>query len=125
MRVSYGGRSILLTGDLDPRVERELTEQGLMEPADVLKIPHHGSRRSAGHALLQKVHPSLAIITAGYENSYGHPHPEVLERLASMRATPFRTDIWGMVCVRTDGRRIELDAFRWQADRRTQSLRRF
>jgi competence protein ComEC len=83
----------------------------------VLKVPHHGSRKSTGEAFLDQLRPSLAVISAGYQNSYGHPHPDLLGRLEKTRATPLRTDVWGLVTIRTDGRGIELDTNRWQAGR--------
>jgi competence protein ComEC len=115
LRISYGGRSLLFTGDLEPKVERALVEAGVLSRTDILKVPHHGSRKSTGEAFLDQLHPSLAVISAGYENSYGHPHPNLLRRLDAVRATPLRTDVWGLITIRTDGRRIELDTNRWHA----------
>ena len=62
--------------------------------------------------MLAEVRPSLAVISAGYVNSYNHPHPELLDRLEKRRATPLRTDVWGLVTIRTDGRRIVVDGER-------------
>lgn len=112
LRLSYGKRSVLLTGDMEPRIERELVEVHAFSQTDVLKVPHHGSRKSTGDAMLAEVRPSLAVISAGYENSYNHPHPELLDRLEKRRATPLRTDVWGLVTIRTDGRRIVVDGER-------------
>jgi competence protein ComEC len=115
LRVTYGNRSFLLTGDLHSSVERSLAEEGLLAHSDVLKVPHHGSRNCTGEPLLEHVRPALAVISAGFENSYGHPHPDLLARLDAYRATPLRTDVWGAITLRTDGRTIELDTARWQA----------
>jgi competence protein ComEC len=117
LRISYGARSLLFTGDLEPKVEQALVEAGVLPRTDVLKVPHHGSRKSTGEAFLEQLRPSLAVISAGYQNSYGHPHPDLLGRLERARATPLRTDVWGLVTIRTDGRAIELDTNRWQAGR--------
>lgn len=123
--LSYQGRSALLTGDLDPSMERYLTVRGLLPPSDILKVAHHGSRRSTGMPFLEQIRPAIALISAGADNPYGHPHPEVLSRLQQVRATTFRTDVWGLIQVVTDGRRLELDTFRWRAGRGRGSLRRF
>ncbi len=108
----YGNRAVLMTGDMDPSTEALLAAGGQFKRADVLKVPHHGSRRSTGDAMLAGVRPVLAVISVGYANSYGHPHRDVLERLESWRAMPLRTDLLGLVRIRTDGNRIELDTGR-------------
>ncbi|HSW50010.1 MAG TPA: ComEC/Rec2 family competence protein [Bryobacteraceae bacterium] len=110
--IRYGRRAVLMTGDMEPRTEAALTAGGQFAGADVLKVPHHGSRRSTGDAMLAGVRPVLALISVGHANSYGHPHPEVLERLAAWRATPLRTDLLGLIRIRTDGVRLELDSGR-------------
>ncbi len=115
LRISYGRRSLLFTGDLEPKVEQALVDAGALSPTDVLKVPHHGSRKSTGEAFLEQLRPSLAVISVGYENSYGHPHPDLLGRLAGARATALRTDVWGLITIRTNGRGIELDTHRWHA----------
>ena len=113
LRLLFGKRSILLTGDLEAGVERELAERNAFPPTDVLKVPHHGSRTSTGNAMLEQLRPAFAVISAGFENSYGHPHPALLQRLESWRATPLRTDVCGMVTIRTDGRRLEVGSARY------------
>jgi len=120
MRVCYGRRSFLFTGDMDPVSERRLAQSGKLPASDVLKAPHHGSRRSTTPELLAQLRPSVALISAGFENAYGHPHPDVLERLEKVRATALRTDAWGAITVRTDGSRLELDTASWQSWRRLQ-----
>ena len=81
-RVSFGSRSFLLTGDMERPMEARLLGDGLAAHADVLKVGHHGSKTSSIQPFLDAVSPSVAIISAGYENSFGHPHPDVLKRLA-------------------------------------------
>ena len=61
----------------------------------------------------EAVHPSLAVISAGFENSYGHPHPTVVERLEEHHAGILRTDRDGLITIRTDGRRLTVDTFAW------------
>jgi competence protein ComEC len=114
MRVKYGRRSILFTGDMEPRVERQLVETGELYKIDVLKVPHHGSRTSTGEALLEQLRPAWGVISVGYANSYGHPHPQLLKRLEDVRVTPWRTDQWGAITILTDGNRMVMDLARWR-----------
>lgn len=112
LRITYGHRSFLLTGDMEKPMELRLVEAGEPLHADVLKVGHHGSNTSSTEPFLDAVHPSFALISDGYENSFHHPHPKVLARLAEHRAAVFRTDLEGLVSVRTDGQRISVDTFR-------------
>jgi competence protein ComEC len=86
LRVTMGERAILFTGDIEGHAEAALLAQGTRLRADVLKVPHHGSRTSSSDAFLRAVSPTLAVISAGAVNPFGHPHPEVLERLRSHNA---------------------------------------
>jgi competence protein ComEC len=108
LRISYGRRSFLLTGDIERRVEEDLVAAGL-EHSDVLKVPHHGSKTSSTEPFLDAVHPAFAVISDGYENSFGFPHPLVLSRLEDRHADVLRTDTDGLVSVRSDGRRIRFE----------------
>jgi beta-lactamase superfamily II metal-dependent hydrolase len=82
--------------------------------ADVLKVGHHGSRTSTISPFLDAVAPSVAVISAGYENSFGHPHPDVVKRLAARHTTILRTDQDGLVTVYTDGRGLWFDEMAWR-----------
>jgi competence protein ComEC len=109
VRLTYGSRSFLLTGDVERPIEREMLEAGELRPTDVLKVAHHGSRTSSTDDFLETVHPAFAVISAGFENSYGHPHPAILGRLADRHAAILRTDVNGLITIRTDGRRLALE----------------
>ena len=111
LRVSYGSRGFLLTGDIERPIERAMAEDGELRPADVLKVAHHGSRTSSTEEFLAAVHPLFALISAGYENSYGHPHATVLDRLNDGHAQVLRTDRRGMITIRSDGRRLTVETF--------------
>ncbi|MFN0167999.1 MAG: ComEC/Rec2 family competence protein [Bryobacteraceae bacterium] len=113
LRLSYGARAFLLTGDIERKVETALLEDASLLRADVLKIAHHGSRTSSGDDWLDAVHPSLAVVSAGFQNLYGHPHPAVIDRLARRGIAVLRTDRFGLVTFTTDGRRIETGAHAW------------
>ena len=106
MRVIYGEVSFLLTGDVEQDVERFLVEsQGDSLRSDVLKVAHHGSRSSTSATFLGAVDPESAVVSAGADNRYGHPHPDVVERLGSVvgDASLFITSRDGTVEYITDG----------------------
>jgi len=91
--------SLLLAGDV------EASGEAALEPgtAQVLKVAHHGSRTSSAAGFLAGVRPRVAIVSAGKANPFGHPHPEVVERLRRAGAWLVRTDREGAIKVTTDG----------------------
>ncbi len=109
MRVKFGATSFLLTGDMEKQIERELAAEGLFQHDDVLKVGHHGSRTSTTDALLEAERPVFAFISAGFENSYGHPHPLIVQALRNQHATIYRTDQDGLVSISSDGRRLRIE----------------
>jgi competence protein ComEC len=110
LRLRYGSRSFLLCGDAEKPVERRMVEEGEVPLTDVLKVGHHGSRTSSTEEFLTAAQPLFAVISAGFENGYGHPNRDVLARLAAHQAVVYRTDQDGLVSIRTDGRRLYVDA---------------
>ena len=102
LSVTLGEVGLLLTGDIEAAAEQALA----VPPSAVLKVPHHGSRTSSTNALLAAARPRWAIVSAGLRNNFGHPHPDVLRRLAASGVRVFRTDRDGSVRVRTDGRHL-------------------
>ena len=113
-RISYGERSFLLTGDMERPMEARLLSDRRELLADVLKVGHHGSKTSTIQPFLDAVSPSIAIISDGYENSFGHPHKDVVRRFTIRHSALLRTDIDGLVSVQTDGRRISFTTNLWQ-----------
>ncbi len=81
LRVVYGDVSFLLTGDIFVEAEREILSRGADVRSTVLKIPHHGSRSSSSREFIERVHPSVAVISVGADNRFGHPHAETLDVL--------------------------------------------
>ena len=111
LRMTYGRRSFLLTGDIEEPVEECLAalEAGLQ--SDVLKVAHHGSATSTSSRFLNEVNPVIAVISAGKVNPFGHPHPEVVRRLETFPLQLLRTDRQGAVTIRTDGNYLRTSAF--------------
>ena len=103
-RWTWGQVTFLLPGDIEQEVEAALIASGQPLQATVLKAPHHGSDTSSSAAFLQAVHPQLVVISVGADNRFGHPSPEVLERLAGR--TVLRTDERGTIEVVTDGSQL-------------------
>jgi competence protein ComEC len=112
LRVRYGRRSFLLCGDVERQIERQMVDANEIQPTDVLKIAHHGSRTSSTEDFLAAVNPLFAVISVGYENSYGHPNREVLERLDQHHAVTYRTDERGLVTIVTDGQHLQVETYR-------------
>ena len=106
LRIVYGERAVLLTGDAETVSENEMLMAGYDLSADVVKLGHHGSSTSSSEPFLRAVFPSYAVISCGADNSYGHPHQETLDLLSRFGISPFRTDTDGTVLIATDG--IEL-----------------
>lgn len=99
----------LFTGDAESRAEYFMMEAGLDIRADVLKAGHHGSSHSTGKAFLEAVDPEVVVISAGKDNIYGHPHPDVLERLKARGVKVFRTDQQGAVVMKVRDRGVWVD----------------
>lgn len=95
LRVEAGGRTFLLTGDIEKEAELYLSDADLR--ADVLKIAHHGSRSSTSEAFLDNARPRVAVISCGRRNLFGHPHAEVLAALRERGIRTWRTDRDGTV----------------------------
>jgi competence protein ComEC len=109
--VTFGERRFLLVGDAEREEERWLIDHSRNEiRADVLKVGHHGSSTSSTDQFLAAVNPSLALISVGADNSYGHPSLDVLAALGRIGARTMRTDRAGTIVVRTDGRRLTMEA---------------
>jgi competence protein ComEC len=111
LKVSAGARSMLLTGDIEKPAEAQLLARAPDAlRADVLLVPHHGSRTSSSDAFLAAVRPSVAVVPVGYRNRFGHPNAEVLARLAPFRL--LRTDRDGAILVRITRQGIEISSER-------------
>ena len=98
----FAGRRVLFTGDIEAIAEGRLVTAGLDLRADVLKVPHHGSRTSSTEGFLVAVAPTLAVASVGLDNQFHHPAPEVEARYAAHGARLLRTDLYGAVHLTID-----------------------
>ncbi len=111
LKLTYGAIKILTVGDIGRETERWLVESGADLQADILKVAHHGSNSSSSEGFLRAVGARYAVISVGYNNHHGHPHPKTLERLRNAGMTIYRTDRNGEVMVSTDGVNIEIKTY--------------
>src|SRR5262249_30394832 len=112
-RLRYGLVSFLLTGDIERRIESELSGWDCAAlKADVLKVPHHGSRTASTDPFVACVDPRLAIISVGMDNPFGHPNAEVLNRYSARGVPAYETARHGAITVVTDGHTIS--TARWK-----------
>jgi competence protein ComEC len=103
LRIIFGEVAFLFTGDAEAPTEAAMIARGHPLHAQILQLGHHGSRTSSTLAFLQAVNPEVAIYSAGRNNSYGHPHDEVIDRLRSLGIAIYGTDVNGAVRVISDG----------------------
>ncbi|PRO66665.1 MBL fold metallo-hydrolase [Alkalicoccus urumqiensis] len=103
VRMVYGEVSVLLTGDVEASGEEAMLSRGKPVDADIFQLGHHGSNTSTTQAFLDAVSPETAIVSYGADNSYGHPHAEVVERVEASGADLYGTADHGTIVVTTDG----------------------
>jgi len=109
LRVDHGDNSFLFTGDAEEISEKDILEEGFDVSADVLKVGHHGSSTSSCYRWLREVMPQYAVIQVGKDNSYGHPHEEVMSRLRDADVTVYRTDLQGHIVCTSDGESLSFE----------------
>ncbi len=107
-KISHGVNSFLFTGDIEYPVEMDLID---VYPKDFLqsqflKVAHHGSNSSSNQDFLEAVQAKIAVISNGKDNSYGHPHKEVLDRLKKMNIAIYTTEKQGSIVIKSDGKKI-------------------
>jgi len=106
MKMTYADTVAIFTGDASVDVEKQMLSQSISLDADILKVGHHGSRTSTSEKFIDAVSPKYAIIQSEIDNDFGHPHPEVIERLQSRDIHILRNDQQGMIWVISDGEKI-------------------
>lgn len=111
LRIVYGQVSALLTGDIERATEEALAGSGVTLRADVLKVPHHGSKTSSTDAFLIAVNPQIAVIQVGKRSRFGHPHNSVINRYLGRSIHIFQTGRDGTVTVETDGHAFDVKTY--------------
>ena len=109
MKLTFGNNSFLFTGDAEKEVESEVLNKYKDKlNSDVIKFGHHGSSTSSSQSFIEAVSPSCGIISCGVDNSYGHPHKEILNIIQDMNIKSYRTDTQGQITVTSDGNNINI-----------------
>ncbi len=103
LHLQYGSFDALFTGDLSAEEEQLLLSEQRIPACELLKVAHHGSRNSSSEAFVKAVGPKLSVVSAGVDNSYGHPHPDTLKRLE---------EAGSRICVTAEGGEIMIEADR-------------
>lgn len=108
-KLEYKDLKVLFTGDIEEEAEKRLLELYCSNEleANILKVPHHGSKSSSTIKFLEKVKPLIALIGVGKNNKFRHPSKEVIERLQSLGIQIYRTDEMGEITIKSDGRNIK------------------
>ncbi|MBI5077850.1 MAG: MBL fold metallo-hydrolase [Candidatus Yonathbacteria bacterium] len=109
-RLSYGDESFIFTGDSPQSVEKYLVgKNGAALRSNILKLGHHGSRTSSSKIFLSAVNPEYAVISAGKDNKYGHPHKEVTDLLSELKIPSVGTINHGTIIFKTDGTELRIN----------------
>lgn len=115
LALRYGEFDMLLTGDVENEGEEilieNLKEDYMGTTWDILKVAHHGSKNSTSEEFLETVSPAYAFVSAGRENSYGHPHMETMERLSDANAKILSTQENGAITVKTNGEKMWVNGY--------------
>lgn len=111
LRLQFGERVILLTGDVERAGEEGMLASGADLRADVIKVAHHGSKTSSTQSIVDAVHARYAIISVGQTSIFGHPNAEVVARWQKSGAEVVRTGERGTISVVTDGNYLTVDTF--------------
>jgi beta-lactamase superfamily II metal-dependent hydrolase len=109
IRLVHGDNSFLMLGDAEQESEADICASGRTITSDVYLVSHHGSSSSTTEALLAKVQPSVAVISVGKDNTYGHPTEQTMKRLKEAGVALYRTDKQGTITVTSDGKTLQWD----------------
>lgn len=112
LKITHGEVSFLFTGDAEREVEQAILDAGYDLKSTVLKVAHHGSESSTTYPFLREVLPSVAVISVGANNSYGHPTDEALSKLRDAGTRVFRTDMQGDIICTSDGEFLTIEVDR-------------
>ena len=112
IKMTYGKHRILLAADISSQAEQLLIQANKDLKSDVLFVPHHGSRYSSSAAFIKAASARHAVISAGKNNLFRHPHPAALQRYADAQVKIYRTDESGAISIATDGTNLSIDTYR-------------
>ena len=104
--LEFGETRFLFTGDAEEEAEADILKNGIDIHADVYKAGHHGSRTSSSEEFLAAVEPKAVVVSCGEDNSYGHPHAEILNYCLMNNIPMYRTDMQGTIVAKSDGKTI-------------------
>jgi competence protein ComEC len=111
LRVRYGARVFLLTGDIERAAEAALVAAGDTLQSDVVKVAHHGSRTSSSESFIAAARPSVAVVSVGNASPFGHPDQNVVARWRAAGAQVFQTGRRGTVTISTDGQDLRVETY--------------
>jgi competence protein ComEC len=111
MKIESGDVSFLFTGDIEEEAEENLLHLGSLLKSDILKVPHHGGRKSSIREFIESVRPEIAVVSVGMNNPFHHPHQETLERDRDSGATLYRTDRHGAITISNNNTSYEIETF--------------
>lgn len=106
LQVTHGEKKFLFSGDAQSEEMEQICDNGDDISSNVYKVAHHGSKSGASERFLDSVNPEYAVISCGEDNSYGHPHQEILLYLRKNNIALFRTDEQGTIVAVSDGEDI-------------------
>ncbi|MDP2278351.1 MAG: MBL fold metallo-hydrolase, partial [Nitrospirota bacterium] len=120
LKIEGRKKTFLFTGDIEEEAEEDIIHLGKWLKSDVLKVPHHGGRASAYKPFYDAASPEIAVISAGRDSSFGHPHQETLDMLEGAKI--YRTDMNGAVKITEKDGRLEVKTYRGYRFSKTKNL---
>jgi competence protein ComEC len=111
LRIAFGDHSLLFTGDIEKEAESRLLRDDKRLGAQVLKVPHHGSKTSSTYYFVKEVSPQYAVFPLGYKNIFHFPSKRVVERYEGLGCQVLRTDLDGAITVTSDGKQLQIRTY--------------
>jgi competence protein ComEC len=111
LRMAFGEHTFLFTGDIEEEAEMRLLKAGKDLRAQVIKVPHHGSKTSSTYSFVKEVSPRYAVFPLGYKNIFHFPSKRVVSRYESLGSRIIRTDLDGAITVTSDGKNLEVKTY--------------
>ena len=111
LQMKFKSFSALFTGDMTQKEEKLLVTSGVLDKIDLLKVAHHGSKFSTCYDFLEVIRPDIAVVSCSKVNSYGHPDPDVMERLLVYTDSIYVTSEGGAITLRTNGEEVRVQEF--------------